>query len=239
MGELFEALRASSDWQETGDGINHASVVPSQALATTRRLSRPGTASSTLLEGGPFEGLASHAYTLTDPLADDTDPAAHAELSVFCVGAASAVHRKVRAVFPEAPARAASFLACLTMQSVLSQAPPERGMEEALRRVRAWTGGLRAALGPLGYWADAVDPRTGTPLFGEASGEAWAEARAVGELLREYPILDLGPCPFVLHPTLGAWCEEGEEVANVPLGSEGTTCTLERKAFHRYSSFTP
>ena len=60
---------------------------------------------------------------------------------------------------------------------------------------------LRADLANQGFWANAIDPRTGTALF-DAKGAAWSEVTAARTLLK-YPTRDTAACPVVVHPAHG------------------------------------
>ena len=61
---------------------------------------------------------------------------------------------------------------------------------------------LRADLASQGFWANAIDPRTGTALF-DAKGAAWSEVTAARTLLK-YPTRDAAACPVIVHPAHGA-----------------------------------
>ena len=61
---------------------------------------------------------------------------------------------------------------------------------------------LRADLGSQGFWANAIDPRTGTALF-DTEGGAWSEVTAARTLLK-YPTRDTAACPVIMHPVHGA-----------------------------------
>lgn len=65
-----------------------------------------------------------------------------------------------------------------------------------------WASLVRHHLAAAGFWADAVDPRTGRALFGSA-GSQWSEVTAARTLLR-YNSRDAGACPVLVHPVHGA-----------------------------------
>jgi hypothetical protein len=62
---------------------------------------------------------------------------------------------------------------------------------------------LRTDLASQGFWANAIDPRTGTALF-DAKGAAWSEVTAARTLLK-YPTRDAAACPVVVHPAHGTF----------------------------------
>ena len=65
-----------------------------------------------------------------------------------------------------------------------------------------WARLMRGHLAGAGFWADAVDPRTGRALLGSA-GSQWSEVTAARTLLR-YSSRDAGACPVLVHPLHGA-----------------------------------
>uniref|UniRef100_A0A061SNK9 Atp-binding cassette sub-family d member 1 n=1 Tax=Tetraselmis sp. GSL018 TaxID=582737 RepID=A0A061SNK9_9CHLO len=74
-------------------------------------------------------------------------------------------------------------------------------MDRMLDRFLGWASRLSAALSRRGYWANAVDPRTGLALFGQ-QGAAYSEAQGAAALLG-YTACNTGVCDVVSHPVHG------------------------------------
>ena len=83
---------------------------------------------------------------------------------------------------------------------------------------------LRDHLVDQGFWANAIDPRTGTALF-DAKEAPWSEVTAA-RLLLGYPTRDAAACPVVVHPTYGATRQK-----QAPLCSEQRRTVLDSRVF--------
>jgi hypothetical protein len=94
------------------------------------------------------------------------------------------------------------------------------GAEEAaqkdmlLERFAAWASATCDALSEQGFWADFCDPASGLPM--RSKGNAiYPEVQGL-TMLRNYPILNVGACKLVLHPTWGSAVYPATLFTNAP-----------------------
>lgn len=68
----------------------------------------------------------------------------------------------------------------------------------------AWSKIVVDEIKRRGFWADAMDPASGFPLFGERGACPYPDVAGARAILK-YNTLTVGPCQMLSHPLWGTW----------------------------------